>query len=231
MPCDYRQYPKQWKAIRGAILTRAFNACEWCGAPNGELVGRDIAGGAVLLNDYAEAAAAWKAKGYPISKVVLTIAHLGTPHADGRPGDKHDTHDCRPENLAALCQRCHLAFDRADHVRHARETRQRWREQREPLLPGIVAEANPCRALVHCPGGYEPTWHREMVALSGVLNRLRQEAGLSFAQVDRLAVAACGRKWVSFRALEDYRAACLAVAAHCLPASAPRSSIHTPHYL
>ena len=73
----------------------------------------------------------------------LTVAHLGTPHADGRPGDKHDKHDCRPENLAALCQRCHLAFDLADHVRHGRATRQRHRLQREPLLPGIMEEVTP----------------------------------------------------------------------------------------
>ncbi len=212
MPCDYRQYPKNWKAIRAAILARAFDSCEWCGAPNGGLVGRDVAGEPVILTDYPEAAAAWKAKGYPIAKVVLTIAHLGTPHADGRLGDKHDKLDCRPENLAALCQRCHLAFDRAGHVQHAGETRQRRRLQREPLLPGIAAEANACRALVHCPHGFEPAWHREMAALSGALNRLRREAGLSFAKVDRLAVVACGRKWANFRTLEDYRAACLAVA-------------------
>jgi hypothetical protein len=37
------------------------------------------------------------------SKVVLTVAHLENP----------DPHDCRPENLAALCQLCHNRYDGA----------------------------------------------------------------------------------------------------------------------
>lgn len=58
-----------------------------------------------------------------------------------------------------------------------------------------------------------------MAALSGVLNRLRREAGLSFAKVNCLAMNACGRDWTGFRTLEDYRATCLAVAAYCPPSS------------
>lgn len=47
------------------------------------------------------------------SKVVLTTAHI---------------YDKRPEavslmNLAALCQRCHLAHDKNDHLEQARLTR------------------------------------------------------------------------------------------------------------
>jgi hypothetical protein len=34
------------------------------------------------------------------SKVVLTVAHLD-----------HDPRHCADDNLAALCQRCHLAYD------------------------------------------------------------------------------------------------------------------------
>lgn len=36
--------------------------------------------------------------------------------------------DCRDENLAALCQRCHLNFDRDEHKARAAETRRRKRE-------------------------------------------------------------------------------------------------------
>jgi len=39
------------------------------------------------------------------SKVVLTVAHLN-----------HEKMDCRDENLAALCQRCHLAYDHKRHI-------------------------------------------------------------------------------------------------------------------
>ena len=100
----YSRYPEDWKAISLAIRTvRANNRCEWCGAVN--RAPHPITG----------------------SRVVLTVAHLGVPRADGRPGDKHDKSDCRLENLAALCQRCHLNFDRDDHVRHAAATRARKR--------------------------------------------------------------------------------------------------------
>jgi len=54
------------------------------------------------------------------SRVVLTVAHV---------------YDKRPEaasllNLAALCQRCHLAHDLRDHQRRAAETRARRSDER-----------------------------------------------------------------------------------------------------
>jgi hypothetical protein len=52
------------------------------------------------------------------STVVLTVAHLN-----------HTPEDCRDENLAALCQRCHLNYDRLTHLANARETRDRNRQQ------------------------------------------------------------------------------------------------------
>ena len=42
--------------------------------------------------------------------------------------DKHDKMDVRPENLAALCQRCVIYdYDVDEHIQHAKETRQRRR--------------------------------------------------------------------------------------------------------
>jgi len=49
-------------------------------------------------------------------KVALTVAHLN-----------HDTTDNRPENLKAMCQRCHLRYDAKHHARSAAETRRRRR--------------------------------------------------------------------------------------------------------
>ncbi|MCW2243618.1 HNH endonuclease [Azospirillum canadense] len=46
------------------------------------------------------------------SKVVLTVAHLN-----------HDPTDCRDENLAAMCQKCHLTYDAALHRENAARTR------------------------------------------------------------------------------------------------------------
>jgi hypothetical protein len=106
MPMDRSRYPASWELISRIIRTeRAGNRCEWCGAVNGEPHPRTG------------------------SRVVLTCAHLGTPHADGTPGDKHDKMDVRPENLAALCQSCHLNYDRDEHIAHAAETRRRKRIQ------------------------------------------------------------------------------------------------------
>lgn len=59
--------------------------------------------------------------------IMLTTAHLGVPHPDGRPGDPHDKMDVRPENLAALCQKCHLNHDRDEHIYNAALTRRRRR--------------------------------------------------------------------------------------------------------
>ena len=47
-------------------------------------------------------------------KVVLTIAHLN-----------HTPEDCRPENLRALCQRCHNQYD----AKHRAETRKKYKNK------------------------------------------------------------------------------------------------------
>lgn len=47
-------------------------------------------------------------------KVILTVAHLN-----------HELMDCRPENLKAMCQRCHLRYDAALHAANARRTREK----------------------------------------------------------------------------------------------------------
>lgn len=95
MPIDYADYPDNWFSdIRPAILARANECCEFCGAANRQP--------------------------HPVtgSRVVLTVAHLD-----------HDTQHNNPENLRALCQRCHLRYDAALHAQHARATRRRKLEE------------------------------------------------------------------------------------------------------
>ena len=133
MPVDWSRYPTNWKDVRERILDRADHCCERCGAPDRR----------VIVRDDPTDPAAWRTAemgelrdddGTPPTLVILTIAHLGVPHLDGRPGDKHDTMDVRESNLARLCQRCHLLEDMDDHVRAAAETRrqrQRTAGQRE----------------------------------------------------------------------------------------------------
>ncbi len=133
MPCDYSKYPPNWKSeIRPAALERAGNKCEICGAENGEYGYRDKRGvwwasqhiDDILHNsgrDLFEAGEwldhCWDRFGNPTkpTKIVLTIAHFYNP----------DPMDCRPENLKALCQRCHLHHDKEQHQTNARRTRER----------------------------------------------------------------------------------------------------------
>jgi hypothetical protein len=101
VPINKSRYPANWRSISLAVREEAGWKCEWCGARHREP--------------------------HPVtgSMVILTVAHLGINRPDGSLGNKHDTHDVRPENLAALCQRCHLNYDRADHIasRHRRRSR------------------------------------------------------------------------------------------------------------
>lgn len=84
----------EWRALRGAILERAGNRCEG--------------------TTQFPACRAVNAEAHPEtgSRVVLTIAHMD-----------HDPGHNDPANLRALCQRCHLAWDRTHHTVNASITR------------------------------------------------------------------------------------------------------------
>jgi len=75
----------------------------------------------VLLRANDECEWCGAVNGYPHpdtgSRVVLTIAHLYD--------DDKDTRDL--SRLAALCQKCHLNYDRPKHLKRAAETRRRKR--------------------------------------------------------------------------------------------------------
>ena len=113
------QYPPDWEHLSLHIrVERAGSQCEctgWCGAvPHEE-------GRCGALNGQP----------HPLtgSKVVLTVAHL-----DYTPAN------CDPRNLAALCQRCHLAYDAKEHRRQASHTRAvRAAGDAVPLFPELEA--------------------------------------------------------------------------------------------
>ena len=91
-PENKARYPDNWQTeIRPAILERAGNRCE--GSP-----------------DFPDCRAE-NHKPHPDtgSKVVLTIAHLD-----------HQPENNDPSNLKAMCQRCHLNYDK-DHHRLSRQ--------------------------------------------------------------------------------------------------------------
>jgi len=119
------RYPKDWKQIRERILERAKNRCEECGVKNHSLGYRDSAGtfyeedGERFIPD-----SVFDGNGKLI-KIVLTISHLD-----------HTPENCQPENLKALCQKCHLAYDSDYHAKNAAITRRQEKGNLE-LFPEV----------------------------------------------------------------------------------------------
>jgi 5-methylcytosine-specific restriction endonuclease McrA len=121
-PENRSRYPADWKTISKRVRDEAGQRCEWCKVPNGATIlrGSDNQDGVSLpAYRYADApvydhtlhaqtgepipGANWdtfdaNARG-PV-KVVLTVAHLD-----------HTPENCARDNLRALCQACHNAYD------------------------------------------------------------------------------------------------------------------------
>lgn len=98
------RYPRDWRAISTVIKERAGWRCEClgeCGRGREHLTAGGRCGN--RQNDRAFGTG---------SRVVLTTAHLD-----------HVPEHCGPENLKAMCQGCHLHYDRDHHAATARETR------------------------------------------------------------------------------------------------------------
>lgn len=113
MPCDYKQYHPEWKTkIRPDILERDNHCCKFCGVKNHSLIRRY----GKLKHEWeywpeGMESEAWSLAGMKSTKVILTIAHLD-----------HDKTNNNYDNLAALCQKCHLGIDLHHHMANARET-------------------------------------------------------------------------------------------------------------
>jgi 5-methylcytosine-specific restriction endonuclease McrA len=112
-PENRGRYPADWPTIREAILTRAklsgsrgfLPQCECegeCGRGTHEGRCPNLHG----RDAYGTGSA-----------VVLTIAHLD-----------HTPENNEPENLRAMCQGCHLHYDREHHAQSRLETLRRERE-------------------------------------------------------------------------------------------------------
>ena len=65
------------------------------------------------------------------SRVVLTVAHLD-----------HVPENCAPENLKAMCQRCHLTYDAEHHKRTAYATRKAAARTADIFAPMDVPETD-----------------------------------------------------------------------------------------
>lgn len=115
------RYPRNWREIRAAVLDRASQRCEWCGISNG-VIGRRRPDGSFDEFNGMEIEAAGL-DGIRLTRIVLTIAHLD-----------HTPENCELENLRALCQRCHLEYDKPMHLANSRQTRARRKDEERPLL-------------------------------------------------------------------------------------------------
>jgi hypothetical protein len=99
-----KQYPKNWKEISYDIrVTRAKQRCEICGVFNYSYINKKTR--EICLQDDFDAI-----------RVILTVTHLN-----------HTPEDCRPENLKALCQKCHNKYD----AQHRAETRKKKKLQNQ----------------------------------------------------------------------------------------------------
>lgn len=123
-PENKARYPSGWKVIREAILVRAGHCCEQCKVKNHTRIargaGRDVDtymtdDADVYCADSGQYLGRCRMDSYEVLRmtdIVLTIAHLD-----------HTPENCRPENLKALCQRCHLRYDAKLHSETAQITR------------------------------------------------------------------------------------------------------------
>jgi 5-methylcytosine-specific restriction endonuclease McrA len=123
-PENRARYPKNWPAVRAAILERAGDACDRCKAKNHTRIARgagDDSGtymtdsGDVFDDSTGEHLGQCRMSDYHFDRmtdVVLTIAHLD-----------HTPENCAPENLRAWCQKCHLSYDAQHHAHNAQQTR------------------------------------------------------------------------------------------------------------
>lgn len=123
-PENMRRYPggstnsPEWKAIRGAIMERAGNRCEVDHCLRKH-------GDIVQRRDGSE------------YKVVLTIAHL-----DHQP-ENNDL-----ENLRAMCQQCHNAYDAPHRQANARARRERERRRHADHVQGELFPAQKMKGIL-----------------------------------------------------------------------------------
>lgn len=107
-PEERDRYPDDWASISQAIrFERAAGRCECRGECNGVMHSAMIAN--MLAIDVSADVRCLNLHGQPSvwsgATVVLTTAHLD-----------HTPENCDPANLRAMCQACHLNYDREHHA-------------------------------------------------------------------------------------------------------------------
>jgi len=109
-------YPKNWEEIRQKILDKCKQKCEECGVQNLVYGWRNNLG--QFITEPQEELALKRELGFRIIRIVLTVAHLD-----------HNPRNNLPNNLKALCQRCHFQHDRADNIAKRKASAEKVKEQ------------------------------------------------------------------------------------------------------
>lgn len=148
MPINKKDYPPDWPDIAFAAKQRAGWRCEWCGAPHQAIIRRQkeavecegyMIDYSIIPSVYVperwlttvfeparlvetESLTYRQLRQLQLTKVVLTTAHI-----DRNPGNNAE------ENLAALCQRCHLRHDLYQHINSRRYGRNYARDHQLKL--------------------------------------------------------------------------------------------------
>lgn len=111
-PENRDRYPPDWKEISARVRDDAGQRCEWCRAPNGETIARGkgddagtymLEGGETYHDTTGKYLGLRRGSEYDAARfvrVILTVAHMD-----------HQPENCERENLKALCQKCHNAYD------------------------------------------------------------------------------------------------------------------------
>ena len=103
---ERKRYPKNWKEISLKIRARSGGQCECmgeCGIDHREIGDKEFH----CFEKNGEFARTFR------GKVIFTVAHLD-----------HMPENCNPNNLKAMCQRCHLRYDRHHHAANSKKTRE-----------------------------------------------------------------------------------------------------------
>ncbi len=132
MPIKKSDYHPEWPRISLEVREAAGWQCEWCGVKNALVIQRYDG------NDWTEVdrirsdenseweetkGMTWaRLKFHGLTRIVLTVAHLD-----------RNRHNNEKENLAALCQRCHLRHDIHQHIRNRNYGRYHDREHQLKL--------------------------------------------------------------------------------------------------
>jgi len=100
------KYPKNWKQISLDVRAKAGNRCEFCDIENHSIGFRTKDGEFIELQPSHQVDVYVKENNLKLIKIILTVAHLD-----------HNPENNNPKNLKALCQKCHLNYDKEQHLK------------------------------------------------------------------------------------------------------------------